>query len=360
MNNHKKKDMPQSKLKIAIVVDPIIKYEKWFEDLEYILKTFPNNDLFTAYYKPEITSKYFKNRKINDTFLQLIAPEDNRKEKWLKLEKLAYRSLCFKGYDAVITFSSRCSKYIRVCKGVKRVDIIMKPHKLFFSQKLHRKDRLYTAELKNILVNTSKERRKLKRIYKVDSTVIYPPVNIKTYNPEQILNRKENWFLTDSTLSEKALRLVIKAVMEVGVPLKILGKTENSEELIKEFKARGQVKFTGDIPKKGVISMIQNCKAYIHPSKGNNWNSCYVKANASGTAVIGYKRSIASELLSLDHPKTGVCFDKYNYKSLVKTLKNFDNEEFDSRNCIIKAQEFDSSIFMYKLKTYVEDVVQSS
>ena len=360
MNNHKTKDMPQSKLKVAIVVDPIIKYEKWFEDVKYVVKTFPNSDIFTAYYNPKIVKKHFKDIKVNDTFLQLITPENNRKEIWLKLERLAYKSLHLKNYDAVVSLSSRCAKYVNIGKDVKHIPIITNPHQIFKSKKLNSKDRKYTSKLENILVNTAKEKRKIKKIYKVDSTVIYPPVNTKKYTPKTILNRKENWFLTDSTLSNRSLRLVIKAVIEANAHLKILGKTEDSEELIKEFKARGQIKFMGDIPRKGMISMIQHSKAYIYPTKSNNWNSCFVKANASGTAVIGYKRSIASELLSLDNPKTGVCFDKYNYKSLAKILKDFNSEEFNSRNCIINAQEFDSSIFMYKLKTYVEDIVQSS
>ncbi|MDD3474624.1 MAG: glycosyltransferase [Candidatus Dojkabacteria bacterium] len=352
--------MPQSKFKIAIVIEPIIKFEKWFEYVKYILKLFPNSDIYTAYYNTDITEKYFKDRKINDTFLQLIAPEDNRKGKWLKLERLAYKSLHLKNYDAVISISSRCAKYVNTGKDVKHITMIMKPHKLFENKKLDKKDRKFTEKLENIVVNSFSEKRKLKRIYKVNSTVLYPPVDIKKYNPEKALNRKENWFLTDSTLSNRSLRLVIKAIIESGEHLKILGKTENSEELIKEFKARGQVKFVGDIPESGNISLMQNCKAYIYPTKNNNWNSCFIKANASGTAVIAYKRGIVSELLSLEYPKTGICFDKYNYKSLVKTIKSFNDNEFDSRNCIIKAQEFDSSIFMYKLKTYVEDIVQSN
>ena len=360
MNNHKKKDMPQSELKIAVVVDPLIKYEKWYEDLKYILNIFPNSDIFTAYYNPDLTERMFKNKKIHDTFLQLIAPEDNQKKKWLKLEKLAYKSLRLKDYDAVISLSSRCAKYIKVTDGIKHIPIIMKPQKLFSNDRLDKQDRQYTQKLKNIIVCSLAEKRKLKKIYKVDGNVIYPPVNTKKYIPEKNLNRKEHWFLTDSNLSKRSLKLVIKSVVHAGVPLKILGESEDAEELIKEFKARGLVKFVGDIPRKGVISMIQNCKAYIYPTKSNTWQSSFVQVNAAGTAVIGYKRSIARELLSLDYPKTGICFEKYNYKSLSQVLTNFNIEEFDSRNCIIKAQEFDSSIFMYKLKTYVEDIVQSN
>jgi len=324
------------------------------------LKTFPNNDLFTAYYNPELTKKIFKDIKINDTFLQLIAPEDNKKDMWLKLEKVAYRSLHLKNYDAVISMSSRCAKYVKVKKDVKHIPIIIKPRRLFSNDKLDKKDRKYTQILNNIVTRTLAERRKLKRVYKTDCNVIYPPVDIKKYMPERSLNRKEHWFLTDSTLSERALRLVIKSAVIAGVPLKVLGESGDSEKLIKKFKARGLVKFVGDLPIKGAISMIQNCKAYIYPTKIKSWQNCFIKANAAGTAVVGYKRSIAKELLSLDYPKTGVCFEKYNYKSLAEILKSFNNEEFDSRNCIIKAQEFDSSIFMYKLKTYVEDIVQSN
>ena len=139
MKNQKKKDKPQSKVKVAIVVDPLIKYEKWYEDLKYILELFPNSDIFTAYYNPELTKGIFKNRKINDTFLQLIATNNNTRDIWLRLEKLAYRSLHLKNYDVVISLSSRCAKYVKVTNGIKHISVIMNPQRLFSKDRLDKK-----------------------------------------------------------------------------------------------------------------------------------------------------------------------------------------------------------------------------
>jgi glycogen synthase len=76
--------------------------------------------------------------------------------------------------------------------------------------------------------------------------------------------------------------------------------------------------------------------------------------------VIAYRSGGVVETISEENPKTGVFFEKYNYKSLSKALKDFNEEEFTSKNCVSNAQRFDSSIFMYKLKTYVEDAIHNT
>jgi hypothetical protein len=50
-------------------------------------------------------------------------------------------------------------------------------------------------------------------------------------------------------------------------------------------------------------------------------------------------------------------FDKYDYMELAEKLKKFKSEDFDPINCRKQAEEFDKKIFVYKIQTYVEDVL---
>ena len=357
-----KKDL-QSKLKIAVVVDPLIKYEDWYTQLKYILKVFPNFELFTSYYNPELVSKYLPKVQIHDTFLQLIAPESNGKKIWLELEKLAYKTFFLKNFDAVVSISSRSARFVRTRKGMKHISIIINPRKFLVNEKLQRKDRGTILNLDTVIVNSDFDKKRIHKMYNVDSKVVYPPVNVEIFNPKQLLHRKENWFLMDVDVDIRALRLVIKSAVRANVGLKIAGSLKDRvevEEITKGLQVRGLVKFLGGVSSAERIKLIQKCKAYIYPVKKSDFPKEVVEANAAGTAVIGYAQEVISELISINHPKTGVLFDKYNSKLLSKILKNFNGEEFDGKNCIIKAQEFDPSIFTYKLKTYVEDTVQSS
>ncbi|HQJ73719.1 MAG TPA: hypothetical protein PLW74_02430, partial [Candidatus Dojkabacteria bacterium] len=74
--------------------------------------------------------------------------------------------------------------------------------------------------------------------------------------------------------------------------------------------------------------------------------------------VIAYRDGGVVETISDTNPKTGIFFDKYNYKSLAKVLRKFDEKEFKADNCRKQAAQFASEIFQYKLRTYVEDVLK--
>jgi glycosyltransferase involved in cell wall biosynthesis len=365
MNRRKEKPKkyPKSNIKVAVVTDPLVDKKYWHEQLKCILELFENCELFTPYYKAEYVKENFSDIDIHDSFLQLIAPEDNSKKKWLKLERLAYKIFSFRDYDIVISISSRCARFIRTTKDSKHIAIVLQPHRLFTSKRLQAKEKEAIQKADAVVTNSNSDKRKIRRLYKVNSDVIYPPIDVDKFKPERLLNRKESWFLTDADISTRALKLVIRAVVEAKVPLKIVGPLRpdiDSEELIKEMKAKGLVKFLGKLSEENRIELLQRCKAYIYPKKSREFGRVAVEANAAGTAVIAYRRGAVIETISENHPKTGVFFQKYNYKSLAKVLKEFNEDEFDSKNCIMKAQELDTSIFMYKLKTYVEDIVQSS
>jgi glycosyltransferase involved in cell wall biosynthesis len=352
----------KSDLKIAVVTDPLIKYESWHEQLKCILKIFPNSTLLTPYYKPEYIEENFPNKKIRDTFLQLILPENNGKEGWLKWERIAYRTLKLRNYDVVISISARCAHLIRTKKGLKHIAIILKPHELFSSARLREKSERTVEKLDGVIANSNSDKRKIRRLYNTNSELIYPPIEVEKFKPENILHRKESWFLTSSNISNRSLRLVIRAAVQANQPLKIVGPLReglDAEQLIRDLNARGTVKFLGEIPEDAKIQLMQRCRAYIYPVKSRAFGRVAVEANAAGTPVIAYRRGSVIETVSTEHPKTGVFFKKYNRNSLAKVLKSFNDKEFDSKSCIMKAEEFDQSIFMYKLKNYVEDIVQS-
>jgi glycosyltransferase involved in cell wall biosynthesis len=353
----------QSDLKVAIITDPLIKIEYWYDQLMSILKTFSNSEIYTPYYKQEIIKKFFPTTQVHDSFLQLITPADNNSEFWLKMEKIAYKTFRFKDYDVLISISSRAARFARSNKNLPHIAIVLEPKNLFSTKILQQKEIKVIKNLNAVISNSNSDKRKLRRLYGVNADIIYPPIEVKKFKPEKILHRKENWFLSTTNMSTRSLKMLIKASVQSNTPLKIVGALKeglDAEELIKEFKARGIVKFVGNISEEESLNLMQRCRAFIYPVRSRKFARIPIEANAAGTPVIAYKRGSVIETISTQYPKTGVFFNKYNYKSLAKVLENFKDNEFDSKNCIMKAEEYDSSIFMYKLKTYVEDTVQSN
>jgi len=130
------------------------------------------------------------------------------------------------------------------------------------------------------------------------------------------------------------------------------------KNLVKSLNAKGLIKFLGYFSDEEKPVLLAKAKALIFPVKGEDFGIIPVEANAAGTPVIAYRDGGVVETISDTNPKTGIFFDKYNYKSLVKVLRKFDEKQYKPDNCRKQAAQFASEIFQYKLRTYVEDVLK--
>ena len=132
------------------------------------------------------------------------------------------------------------------------------------------------------------------------------------------------------------------------------------KNLVKELNAKGLVKFLGYYSDEEKPVLLAKAKALLFPVKGEDFGIVPVEANAAGTAVIAFRDGGVVETVSDVNPKTGKFFDEYDFKSLSKILKKFDEKEYKADNCRKQAAEFASEIFQYKLKTYVQDILAGS
>jgi glycosyltransferase involved in cell wall biosynthesis len=398
MNRRKssKQKTTTSDLKMAVVTDVLYKYGGAEKHLEYILKTFPNSELFVPYYDKEFVEKYFPNIKIHQSFLRYFPFKKKLKYFYLLLHPLAFKSFRFRKFDGVLSHSIIFAKFAKAPKGKKHINSCMTPPKFLwqkedrslkdkeqlkglnkllfgiysffmdtFLEDLWKKwDRKAAQRLDNMLVISKTVKRRVKKYYDVNADVIYPPVEVEKLQEGELINRRENWFLYLGRIETyKGVELAIRACVDASVPLKIVGKGDDEQrmhELVKELGAKGLVRFLGFVSDQEKEELLKRARALIFPVRGEDFGIVPVEANAVGTPVIAYRSGGVIETISEDHPKTGVFFKKYNYKALSKILKNFDEDDFDRKNCMSHAQEFDASIFMYKLKTYVEDAIQGS
>jgi len=390
-----KSQLPTSDLKMAVVFDPLYKYGGAEKHLKYIVKTFPNSQLFVPYYDKEFVKKNFPDIEIHHSFMQYLPFKDELKYLYLLLQPLAFKSLRFRGFDGVLSLSIIFAKFAKAPRGRKHINICMSPPK-FLWQKNDRSikkpdqmgginkmlfkfysffmntflediwkgwDRKAAQRLDHIIATSKVVKRRIKKCYGIKADIIYPPVEVDKMQPKKKIHRKENWFLYLGRIETyKGVKLAIRACVDANVPLKIVGSGDDEQRmkgLVKKLNAKGLIKFLGFVSESQKRSLMQKCKALIFPVRGEDFGIVPVEANAAGAVVIAYRSGGVVETISEENPSTGVFFRKYNYKELSKILKKFDDTEFDCRNCINHAQEFTVSIFMYKLKNYIEDVIQS-
>ena len=94
-----KKKLPKSKLRVVVVTDVLYKWGGAEKHLKYILKTFPNSEIFTPYYDKEFTNKHFPDKKVHQSFLRFLPFKWKLRYFYLLLHPLAYKSFDFSDYD---------------------------------------------------------------------------------------------------------------------------------------------------------------------------------------------------------------------------------------------------------------------
>lgn len=391
----KKKTLKQSNLRVAISCEPLYKKGGAEVHLRHIINTFPNCELFTAYYDKDFVNEYFPDVKINSSFLQYFPWKNKLRQLYLLLYPLAYKMFKFDGFDVVLSLSIAFSKFVKP-KNIKHIDLCMSPPKFLwqkddrtlkdanqlagfskflfkiysffqdtFLEDLWRKwDRESARNCNKIIANSNVVKERIRKFYDMDSDVIYPPVDVRTIQSIGKVNRKENWYLYMGRIETyKGVKLAIQACSELGIPLKIAGSGSDLDamkELVRSLNAKGLIKFLGFVSEEEKLCLLSRAKALIFPVRGEDFGIVPVEANAAGTPVVAYRDGGVVETISEKNPKSGVFFDKYTKKSLVDVLKKFNSSDYSQDNCKKQAELFASEIFEYKLRNYVEDVVQKS
>ena len=379
---------------IAVVCDPLYKMGGAERHLMRILETFPQKTLFTAYCDKDFVKREFPNVTIKTSFMQYLPGKFKLRYFYQLFQPLAYKSFRFKGYDAILSLYISFAKFVR--GKIPHINICMSPPKFFWDKEqrsLVNEDNLsginrslfkfYSFFMDTFLENIWKKwdrdaarktdamiaisevvKGRIKKYYDLDSDVIYPPVEVKEISKGSKNVKKENWFLYMGRVETyKGVELAIRAAVDAKVPLKVAGIGEDlarMKDLVKELNAKGLVKFLGYYSDEEKPVLLAKAKALVFPTKGEDFGIVPVEANAAGTPVIAFRDGGVVETICEGNPKTGLFFDKYDYKVLSKILKTFNVREYKAENCRKQAENFAIEIFKYKLKRYMEDILEGN
>jgi glycosyltransferase involved in cell wall biosynthesis len=200
------------------------------------------------------------------------------------------------------------------------------------------------AKRPDILVaNSQNTRKRIKKFYRRDAAVIYPPVNIDKFEVVEV-NEVGNYFLFVSRLIPyKKADLVVAAFNQIGLPLKIAGDGPERKRLTK--MAKKNVEILGYIDEEKLMALLSHCRAFIFPAE-EDFGIAPVEAMASGRPVIAYQKGGALE--TVVNGKTGLFFKHQTIKSLILAIKKFAKFEpkFNPQDAREQAEKF--SVERYK------------
>jgi glycosyltransferase involved in cell wall biosynthesis len=300
----------------------------------------------------------------------------NRLHKLLGVLRIAwYTHLKFDGYDLVISSSGAEAKGIRVPPGTLHINYCHAPTHYYWSrydEYMRRPGlgvldplariglRLLVAPLRRwdykaaqrpdyIIANSTHIQREIKKYYKRNSTVVFPPVYMERFEKHE--NRRlprRGFVISGRHTPYKRFDLAVVACTKLGLPLTVIGTGPDHARLRK--LAGRTVTFLGKVSDEVLEHEFASAEALIFPGL-DDFGITSVEALASGTPVVAYKAGGA-----LDYIKPGVTgefFDRQNVTSLARTLNGFSGSAYSSAAIRASAQRFSSQAFQENMRAYI-------
>jgi len=224
-----------------------------------------------------------------------------------------------------------------------------------------------------IIANSKTVARRIKKFWRREAKVIYPPVDLKletgkletgnwkldnsslkplASSPASSLELPASYFLVVSRLSAyKNIDIAIKACNELQLPLVVVG-TGREEERLRAL-AGGNVKFMNFVKDSELSKLYKHCKALIFPVSDEDFGIVPVEAMSFGKPVIALRSGGVQE--TVIEGKTGIFFGEPTVESLVKALSDFRVGDFGPDTCKEQAAKFSKERFREEFRRFVEE-----
>jgi glycosyltransferase involved in cell wall biosynthesis len=201
----------------------------------------------------------------------------------------------------------------------------------------------------HFIANSDTVAGRIKKYYRRDSTVIYPPVDIDHF---QVADQLGDYFLSGGRLvAYKRFDIVIDAFTKLGKPLKIFGTGPEEKSLKK--RAGSNIEFLGRISDEERMRVFAQAQAFIHPQE-EDFGITPIESMAAGRPVIAYRKGGATETVT--DGLSGLLFSEQSWEELADTVLRFKSEAFNPQLIRKQAEGFAASLFRQRLHTLVNQL----
>jgi glycosyltransferase involved in cell wall biosynthesis len=359
-------------MKIAIVHDWIITYAGSERVVAELLKIYPDADLYTAIYNPEM-SKWFGDRKIYTTFLQRLWEHGFSHQKLYPLMPMAFGMLDLSEYDLVISSSHAASKGIYTRSNAKHICYCHTPTRYLWShqeeyisyESNNKYKRLFLRAIIRrmcewdydaaqrvdfFIANSNEVKNRIAKYYKRNSIVVNPPFSIDIINRVN-QDRSDYYIMIGRLVSYKRVDVAIKAFNQLNKKLIIIGSGEECGNL--SAFACSNIKFMGEVSEDEKVLMLSNARALIFCAE-EDFGIVPVEALALGTPVIAFDKGGVRD--SIIHLYNGILFDKQDEESLMNAVYEFEKAIFNYDRIVESSKKFTALRFRTEIKKIITNI----
>ena len=369
-------------MKVAIVHDYIKEYGGAERVLEEFLRIYPNATVYTTVFLPRFLGphrKRFSEYKIRTSFLQYIPFKAKLISPFRLLSPFAFKFFNFSDFDLIIV--SQTGAYFPNVVDKEKAKLICYTHTPprylygfatarewkknpilrvlggFANHFLRLLDYYASRNVDYFIANSNEVASRIKKFYRREATVIYPPVKVRFKSTIQAKREGWRYYLCGGRLARaKGIDIVVRAFAKSGKKLKVFGKGfAGFDEELKSY-ATSNIEFVGEVTDKEKIALMKGARAFIFASYDEDFGITPVEAMSAGTPVIAYRSGGVQE--TVIEGETGIFFDENTPKALAEAIAKFEKLEL-SRSAIIKqAQKFSEDRFSREIGKFVDKVIR--
>lgn len=362
-------------MKIAIIHDHLTQIGGAEKVLKVFHEMFLDAPIYTLVFNESKMNNLIPKENIKISFLQKLPFGVSHYQWYLSLMPTATESYDLSDFDVVLSSSSALAKgvitqsdTIHICychtptrylwsdthmylAGLRYPFIIKKIIPLILN-KLRIWDYSVAQRVDVFIANSKFVAQRIKKYYKRESTVIYPPVDTKAFS---IADSIEKYYLTGGRIVPyKKFDITVKAFNQLNIPLKVFGDGPHLPYLKKI--AKQNIEFLGRVSDNELPKLYQKCTAFIHPQI-EDFGITAVEAMASGRPVIAYDGGGARE--TVVPGVSGEFFEEQSWEALADKIVRFKPQNYNPKTIKEHAEKFGTERFKKEILEVIRMVTSN-
>jgi glycosyltransferase involved in cell wall biosynthesis len=361
-------------MKVALVHDWMNQIGGAEDVLEALVELYPGAPIFTSIYAPDRMPRHWQSWDIRPNFINKLPFSHRKQQLYFPLYPFSFEQHDLRGYDLVISNKSGfCHgvitgpETVHICYCLTPTRYVWRYHQYAeqeqlgkltrillppFLTRLRQWDRLAADRVDHFVAISQEVRRRIAKIYRRESDIIYPPVDTARFAPSYEV--EDYYLLVGRLVPYRRIDLLIEAFNKMKRPLRIAGSGRDRARL--ESLAGPTVEFLGYVPNHDLPPLLAKCRAFMFPGE-EDFGIAPIQAMAAGRPVIAYAAGGALE--TVEPGVTGALFAEQSVAAIIQVVEGFDTNSVNPERIREHAEQFDVSHFKAQFQALVAQKMEA-
>ncbi len=329
--------------RVAFVHDWLVNRGGSERFLEAAMRLYPQAELFTTIYNAQnFGNDQFAGRKVHASFVDGLPLAKRHYRAYVPLMPFAIEQFDFRSFDLVISSSHAVAHGVLPQPDQLHINYVHSParyawqlyHEYAANWRIGRARKSWLAKaflhylrlwdfaaaarVDDFIANSQWVAKSIRRAYRREAQVIYPPVRVEAFEPGA---RRENYYITVCRLVPyKRVDLIVEAFNQLPFPLIIVGEGPEYKRLA--GRAKPNIQFLVGQTDEQVAGLLGRAKGFVYAAV-EDFGIAAVEAQAAGCPVIAYARGGLTD--TVVNGKTGLLYLPQTAQGLIAAITQFED-----------------------------------